>query len=50
MNTKAYLENLFNAFNEGRISAEAYDAAVINMSDFCDDDEDDDYLWGGEGD
>lgn len=43
-----YLENLFNAFNEGRISTEAYDAAVMNMSNFCDDD--DDYLWGGEGD
>lgn len=39
MNKQEYLKNLFNAFNEGRISAEAYDAALLNIDIFCDDDE-----------
>lgn len=44
MNKQEYLENLFKNYCEGKISGEAYDAAVINMSDFCEDDEDDEYL------
>lgn len=39
MNKQEYLENLFNAFNEGRISEEAYDAVLQNINIFCDDEE-----------
>lgn len=39
MNTDNYLKNLFNAFNEGRISAEAYDAALLNIDIFCEEEE-----------
>lgn len=37
MTRDEYLENLFNAWNEGRISDEAYDAGVSNIDAFCDD-------------
>jgi hypothetical protein len=39
MTTNEYLENNQKAFNEGKISAEAYDAALLNMSAFVDDDD-----------
>lgn len=39
MNTSKYLENNQKAFDEGKISPEAYDAAIMNMSAFVDDDE-----------
>ena len=37
-----YLRQLFDAYNEGRISAEAYDIAVMNADKFCSE-EDKDY-------
>lgn len=45
MKRQEYLENLFNALNEGRISEEAYDAALLNTDVFCD--EEDPCLWCG---
>ena len=35
MNTNKYLEELFKAFNEGRITAEVYDEALMNIDIFC---------------
>lgn len=34
-----YLENLFKKYNEGKISEEAYDAAILNIDAFCEDDD-----------
>ena len=44
MKRSEYLKSAFEAFNSGLISAEAYDATIKNIDDFCDDDdgEDDD--------
>lgn len=39
MNKFEYMANIFKAFNEGRISEEAYDAAMMNVEAFCYDDE-----------
>ena len=39
MNANQYLENIQQAFDEGRISVEAYDAAFMNMSAFVDEQE-----------
>lgn len=36
-----YLEEAFNLFNEGKISDSAYDAIVMNMDYFTDEDEED---------
>lgn len=36
-----YVEELAKAYREGRISEEAYDAALMNIDAFCCDDEDD---------
>ena len=47
MKRREYLKKAFEAFNEGRISEEAYDAMIMNADIFCDDDEDDDeYGYG----
>lgn len=42
MNRKEYLRRAFEAFNEGRIDEETYDAMVQNADIFCEDDEDED--------
>ena len=39
MTANEYLENNQKSFDEGKISPEAYDAAIMNMSAFVDDDE-----------
>lgn len=39
MNANQYLENNQKSFDEGKISPEAYDAAIMNMSAFIYDDE-----------
>ena len=39
MKQEAYLKHLFNSFNQGEISTEAYDAGVMNADAFCDDKE-----------
>lgn len=36
-----YMEELAKAYREGRISEDAYDAALMNIDAFCDDDEED---------
>lgn len=41
MKRSEYLENLFKAYNEGKISVEAYDAGIQNIDIFCEEDEDD---------
>lgn len=40
MKRNEYLESLSKAYNEGKISAEAYDAGLMNIDYFCEDDED----------
>lgn len=40
MNRQEYLENIFKNFNEGKISEEVYDAMLIQVDAFCDEDED----------
>lgn len=35
-----YLENLFKNYCEGKISEAAYDAALLNIDNFCDEEED----------
>ncbi len=40
MTRSEYLKELFNAYNEGRISVEAYDAGLMNVDCFCEDEED----------
>ncbi len=37
------MKRLEEAYAEGRISEEAYDAGIMNADIFCDDDDDDDY-------
>lgn len=39
MTKEEYLKLNFKAFNEGRISSEAFDAALINMEYFIEDDD-----------
>ena len=41
MNRDQYLEEATKAYNEGRISAEAYDACIANADIFTDTEEDD---------
>lgn len=43
MKRSEYLRRAFEAYNEGRISDEAYDSMVENADVFCDEDEDDGY-------
>ena len=40
MRKEEYLKLNFKAFNEGKISAEAFDAALINMEDFIEEEDD----------
>ena len=42
MKRSTYLENLTKAYNEGKISAEAYDAGLMNIDVFCDSEDDED--------
>ena len=35
-----YLEDAFKKYNEGKISEEAYDAILMNIDNFCEEDED----------
>lgn len=39
MKRSEYLQRAFEAYNEGRISAEVYDSMVMNADVFCDEDE-----------
>lgn len=41
MNRHEYLKRLVEAVDSGRITPEAYDAAMLNMEIFCDDEEED---------
>lgn len=41
MKMENYLKQLFEAYNEGRISEDAYDAGLMNASNFCDEEEED---------
>lgn len=38
MSRKEYLEEAFNLFNEGKISDSAYDAIVMNINVFTEED------------
>lgn len=42
MKKSEYLANAQKAYNEGRISEEAYDSLLMNVDDFCDPDEEED--------
>ena len=42
MNRQEYMKRLEEAYSAGRISAEAYDAGIMNADVFCDDDDDED--------
>lgn len=39
MTREQYLIKVQKDFDEGRISEEAYDRAIINIDEFCDDEE-----------
>ena len=41
MNKREYLKRAFDAYNEGRIDEETYDAMIQNADIFCDDDDHD---------
>lgn len=41
MKRSEYLQNAFRLRNEGKISDEVYDAMIMNVDSFCDEDEDD---------
>jgi hypothetical protein len=43
MSRAEYMEMLLDAFDSGKISAEAYDVGIQNADIFCDDDDEDDY-------
>ena len=40
MKRSEYLQSLAQAYNEGRISIDAYDQALMNIDNFCDDEDD----------
>lgn len=42
MTKREYLMNLVAAYNAGKISAAAYDAALLEADSFCDDEEEQD--------
>ena len=44
MNRNDYLQEAFKLFNEGKISDSAYDAIVMNIDIFTEDEEDEDLL------
>ena len=37
MKRREYLSDAFNKYNEGKISAEVYDAIIMNINEFCED-------------
>lgn len=39
MKRSDYMKKAFDAYNSGRVSAEAYDAMLMNADIFCEDDE-----------
>ena len=39
MSRETYLEEAFNLFNEGKISDAAYDAILMNIDEFTNDEE-----------
>lgn len=41
MKRSEYLNELAKAYREGRISGEAYDAALMNINAFCDEEDED---------
>lgn len=41
MKRSEYMERANNAYDEGKIDADTYDAMIINADIFCDDDDDD---------
>ena len=43
MKRSEYMKKAFEAFNEGKISEETYDAMVMNADIFCEEDDDDRY-------
>lgn len=44
MKRNEYLSRAFEAYNQGRISSEAYDSMVMNADVFCDEDDYEDGL------
>ena len=40
MKRAEYLKALLDALNEGRISQDAYEAGLMNIDNFCDDEDD----------
>lgn len=44
MNSNDYLEEAFNLFNEGKISDSAYDAILMNIDEFTNNDEEEEEL------
>ncbi len=38
MTKSEYLEQTFEAYNNGKIDADTYDAMVMNVDTFCDED------------
>ena len=46
MNQNEYLSRAFNLYNSGQISAEAYDAMVMNADQFCGEDEGESEILG----
>ena len=45
MTRKEYMKRLDEAFSSGRISAEAYDAGIMNADIFCDDDDEEEEYY-----
>lgn len=39
MTKEEYLKECFDAYNSGRVSAEVYDAMILNAEEVCDEDE-----------
>jgi len=44
MTRREYAKRAFDAYNSGKISAEVYDAMILNEDAFCDEEEDDSFL------
>ena len=43
MDRNEYLKDAFEKYNEGKISAEVYDAILENINAFCDEDENEEF-------
>jgi hypothetical protein len=41
MNKQKYLESAFEAFTKDKISEEVYDAMLLQINDFCDEEDED---------